>query len=78
LRGKPFPDCYLRGADLLGRAPRDCLVLEDSPSGNASARAAGMEVWAVNAPAAPSMSADRAYLSLADAARDVLAWWRAI
>jgi sugar-phosphatase len=78
LRGKPFPDCYLRGADLLGRAPRDCLVLEDSPSGIASARAAGMEVWAVNAPAAPSMSADRAYLSLADAAGDVLAWWRAI
>jgi sugar-phosphatase len=46
-RGKPAPDPYLLAAERLGAEPADCLVLEDAPAGIASARAAGMSVWAV-------------------------------
>ncbi|MCH1866844.1 HAD family phosphatase [Nocardioides sp. CFH 31398] len=40
-RGKPHPDPYLRGAELLGVDPTDCVAVEDSPTGAASAAAAG-------------------------------------
>jgi mannitol-1-/sugar-/sorbitol-6-phosphatase len=40
--GKPDPAPYLKGAMLLRMAPKDCLVIEDSPSGLRAARAAGM------------------------------------
>ncbi|WP_426185220.1 HAD family hydrolase [Microbacterium sp. TWP3-1-2b2] len=40
-RGKPFPDAYLRAAELLGVNPADCVAIEDSPVGLAAARAAG-------------------------------------
>ena len=42
LRGKPAPDLYLRAAEVLGRPPGRCLVVEDSRSGIAAARAAGI------------------------------------
>lgn len=45
--GKPHPEPYLRGAELLGVAPEGCVVVEDAPSGIRSARAAGMRVIAV-------------------------------
>lgn len=41
---KPAPDVYLRGAELLGVGPADCIVFEDSPVGIQAARAAGMRV----------------------------------
>ena len=40
-RPKPFPDIYLRAAELLGVAPEQCVIFEDSPAGVAAARAAG-------------------------------------
>jgi beta-phosphoglucomutase family hydrolase len=43
-RAKPAPDVYLRGAELMGVAPANCIVFEDSPVGIAAARAAGMRV----------------------------------
>jgi HAD superfamily hydrolase (TIGR01509 family) len=43
-RPKPAPDIYLLAAGKLGAAPADCVVIEDSPAGAASARAAGMRV----------------------------------
>lgn len=43
-RGKPAPDLFLFAADRLGVAPKDCLVVEDSPFGVEAARAAGMAV----------------------------------
>jgi sugar-phosphatase len=46
-RGKPDPDCYLKGAAALGVEPRDCVVVEDAPIGAAAARAAGMRLIAL-------------------------------
>lgn len=45
---KPYPDIYLRAAERLGIRPADCIVFEDSHSGVAAARAAGMRVIGVN------------------------------
>jgi sugar-phosphatase len=42
--GKPHPEPYLKGAERLGFAPADCLVIEDAPAGIESARAGGMKV----------------------------------
>ena len=41
-RGKPDPEGYLTAAARLGRAPPDCVVIEDTPAGLEAARAAGM------------------------------------
>jgi beta-phosphoglucomutase family hydrolase len=46
-RPKPFPDIYLRAAELLKTPPVDCIVFEDSVSGVQAARAAGMRVAGV-------------------------------
>lgn len=40
-RGKPEPDGYLMAAERLGVDPRDCIVLEDSPTGCLSGQRAG-------------------------------------
>ncbi len=45
--GKPAPDIFLHTAKLMGIAPRDCCVIEDSAAGVAAARAAGMDVIAI-------------------------------
>jgi len=42
--GKPHPEPYLKGAELLGFDPADCLVIEDAPAGIQAARAGGMKV----------------------------------
>lgn len=41
-RGKPHPDIFLAAAARIGVPPGECLAFEDSPSGVAAARAAGM------------------------------------
>jgi HAD superfamily hydrolase (TIGR01509 family) len=41
-RGKPHPDLFLKAAAMLGAAPEDCTVVEDSEVGIQAARAAGM------------------------------------
>jgi sugar-phosphatase len=46
-RGKPDPEPYRRGAELLGFAPGDCVVVEDAPSGVAAGIAAGCRVMGV-------------------------------
>jgi mannitol-1-/sugar-/sorbitol-6-phosphatase len=45
-RGKPHPEPFLTGAVLLGFAPQDCVVFEDSASGAKAGRAAGCTVVA--------------------------------
>jgi HAD superfamily hydrolase (TIGR01509 family) len=44
---KPAPHPYLKAAKLLGADPGNCVALEDSPNGVASATAAGCHVIAV-------------------------------
>lgn len=46
-RGKPDPEPYRRGAELLRVAPQDCLVFEDAPSGVHAGIAAGCKVLGV-------------------------------
>jgi beta-phosphoglucomutase len=45
--GKPDPEGYLKGAELLGATPSDVLVFEDSIAGIQAAKAAGMKCLGV-------------------------------
>ena len=45
---KPHPEIYLRTSDLLGVAPANCIVFEDSHSGVEAAVAAGMRVIGIS------------------------------
>lgn len=45
--GKPHPEPYRKGSELLGVATVDCVVVEDAPSGVASGVAAGARVLGV-------------------------------
>ena len=45
--GKPHPEAYLTAAARLGVDPRRCVAIEDSPTGIASAEAAGCVVVAI-------------------------------
>jgi sugar-phosphatase len=47
LRGKPDPEPYLKGAQILGVAAKDCLVLEDAPAGIRAGKAARARVLAL-------------------------------
>ena len=58
---KPSPEPYLAGAKALGVAPEYCVAVEDSPTGVASAKAAGM--YCIAAPSEMTVDAD---LSAAD------------
>ncbi len=48
--GKPDPEIYLLVARQLNVAPKECLVVEDSPVGVRAAASAGMDVIAVTTP----------------------------
>ncbi|MGO3908767.1 sugar phosphatase [Huaxiibacter chinensis] len=50
-RGKPEPDAFLLGAEMLGLAPKDCVVVEDAAAGVLAGLNAGSHVIAVNVPA---------------------------
>lgn len=50
-RGKPEPDAFLLGAELLGIHPADCVVVEDAAAGVLAGLNAGSHVIAVNVPA---------------------------
>ncbi|MFB7463559.1 HAD family hydrolase [Streptomyces sp. NPDC056224] len=71
--GKPSPVPYLHAAARLGADPKDCLVIEDAPSGVRSGLRAGMTVWGVNAPVAVD-GVHRHFGSLRAAVRDILAF----
>lgn len=78
---KPHPEPYLTAARLLGVRPADCLAVEDSASGVASASSAGLQTVMVPDLVAPSaesraacvaVMADLHELRSAIAAQDVL------
>jgi sugar-phosphatase len=47
VHGKPHPEPYIRGAALIGADPKDCVVVEDAPSGVGAGVAAGCRVLGV-------------------------------
>lgn len=64
---KPAPDIYLRACELLGVPPTEALALEDSTSGVAAAKAAGLTCIAVPLFAETDVSAaDEVVASLED------------
>jgi mannitol-1-/sugar-/sorbitol-6-phosphatase len=64
--GKPDPEPYRRGAELLKVDPRNCVVVEDAPAGVRSAHAAGMKVISLPStyPASELQEADAIVSSL--------------
>lgn len=44
IKGKPFPDIFLKVADELGLSPEECLVCEDVLAGIQAAKNAGMRI----------------------------------
>jgi HAD superfamily hydrolase (TIGR01509 family) len=69
--GKPAPDIYLAVCAALGAAPERAAALEDSPTGVAAARAAGMFVIAV--PYFPDMPVEGASLTASSLAHPTVA-----
>ena len=66
-RAKPAPDPYRRAAALLGVAPAQCLAIEDSVTGAASAEGTGCPVLVVpNAVDVPGTPRRRRIASLSD------------
>jgi sugar-phosphatase len=59
-KGKPDPEPYLKGAELLKVKPAQCLVIEDAPAGIRSAHAGGMKAIALTStyPASELQEAD--------------------
>jgi HAD superfamily hydrolase (TIGR01509 family) len=70
--GKPAPDLYLAACSRLAAAPGRSVAFEDSSTGVASARAAGMFVIAVPSAPAALLDAHLIYDSLTHP--DLVAW----
>jgi HAD superfamily hydrolase (TIGR01509 family) len=66
---KPAPDLYLRACALLDADPANAIALEDSPTGAASARAAG--VYLIGVPSMTSSALDADLLAPSLTHRDV-------
>jgi sugar-phosphatase len=64
-RGKPHPEPFLAGAALLGAAPQECVVFEDSASGAQAGRDAGCTVVATTF-SHPAESLDAAHYLVRD------------
>jgi sugar-phosphatase len=66
--GKPDPEPYRKGAELLGLSPAECLVIEDSASGAKAGHAAGCKVLATLYSHAPDSLSDADWIvhSLSD------------
>jgi mannitol-1-/sugar-/sorbitol-6-phosphatase len=67
VNGKPHPEPYLKGAELLGASPAECMVIEDAPAGIQSAHAGGMKVIGLTStyPASALSEADTVVQNLA-------------
>lgn len=69
---KPAPDLYLTACEALGVAPHRSLAFEDSATGIASARSAGLYVAVV--PSLPGTDLDHDWLGTSLADPELLAW----
>lgn len=50
-KAKPDPEVFLKGAELLGMKPEDCVVFEDAEAGVQAAHNAGMRAVGIGSPA---------------------------
>ncbi|MCM1118091.1 MAG: HAD family phosphatase [bacterium] len=57
--GKPSPDIYLYACEQLGRRPKECMAVEDSPNGVLSAARAGCRVVMVPDQTQPEAELER-------------------
>jgi HAD superfamily hydrolase (TIGR01509 family) len=67
--GKPDPSGFLKGAEMLGVQPDECLVFEDSWAGVSAAKAANMKCVALSRSSAHRQDVDHADIILADLAQ---------
>jgi HAD superfamily hydrolase (TIGR01509 family) len=66
---KPAPDIYVYAAERLGCAPQRCIAIEDTPTGLASAKGAGMlavQVRSASSAFPPQLDADIVVQTLYD------------
>ncbi|MEW2581233.1 HAD family hydrolase [Streptomyces syringium] len=73
---KPAPDLYLTACEALGVAPKRSLAFEDSATGIASARSAGLYVAVV--PSLPGADLDHDWLGTSLAEPGLLDWARGL
>jgi len=73
---KPFPDIYLKAAQILGVKPEECLVVEDAISGIKAAKAAGAKCLALTTsfPANLLTEADWICNNLSDVPKNAMDW----
>jgi beta-phosphoglucomutase len=73
---KPFPDIYIKAADMIGLQPQDCLVVEDAASGIKAGKAAGCKCLGVTSSfdARVLAGADWICSSLADVPQEAINW----
>ena len=73
-RGKPDPQVFLTAADRLGKAPSECVVIEDAHVGIQAAKAGGIKVLAVATThaAADLAEADAVHQDLTSVTAEVL------
>ena len=71
-RGKPEPDIYLRGAEVLGLAPGECLALEDAPTGITAAFRAGCVPVMIPDQDEPAPETEAMLFARGDSLRDVI------
>ena len=72
IAAKPAPDVYLAACTALGAHPSAAVALEDSPTGVAAARAAGMHVIGVPSTRGDPLDAHRIVASLTEVTIDLL------
>jgi beta-phosphoglucomutase len=75
-RKKPFPDIYLKAAEMLNLNPAECLVVEDAVSGIKAGKSAGCRCLAVTSSfdAEELKNADWICHSLLEVPEEVLNW----
>ncbi len=62
-RGKPHPDPFLKGAELMGLPAKECVVVENAPLGIEGAKKAGMTVIAVTTTLPPEKLQQADYIA---------------
>ena len=72
LRGKPYPDPFLKAAEMLSLSPGDCLGVEDAKAGIQSIKSAGMT--AVGIGKDDLSGADAVFDTIKDASSYLLDW----